>query len=367
MTTIIGWNIGTVMAAATTIAAFLLWISGNWLISVMISILLLVGLGVSLKIIGPQDMGLEIVLGKVGAFINSGPVLLPPLVTKPKLWPKKVYHFKLPTFEVITKTGTVGSAKKQEDYGAQVIKLTVAFWFNWPNTREGLINTLEAIKISPDNEEELKDHFGDKVSGAFRTVAGGMTWREVTEGGKTFKDKVEDVLRGDDSPFTKAGIQKDDIHVAITEIKLPQKLEDALVLRDTAKIESEAATHLAEATATKTIDTVIRGYSKAVGRSLQWVRKKIRDDEKERMKFLEWARDFVIREQAIKGKSFLELRVEGAQGGEKTLLNLLGTWLLGMQKGGMGGSSTEDKPKSKQRKIKTRIGGKEVEVPDYSQ
>ena len=41
---------------------------------------------------------------------------------------------------------------------------------------------------------------------------------------------------------------------------------------------------------------------------------------------MDWAHDLIVREQALGGRSLVDIRVQGAEGLERLILNALATW-----------------------------------------
>jgi len=62
---------------------------------------------------------------------------------------------------------------------------------------------------------------------------------------------------------------------------------------------------------------------------------------------LDLAKDLVVRKLGIEGKSYLDIRVQGAEGIEKTILNALAVWRK-MPEGDRGKKETEEEKKEQE-------------------
>jgi len=94
----------------------------------------------------------------------------------------------------------------------------------------------------------------------------------------------------------------------------------------------------AEGTAAETVGTVIEMMARVRGKKAKTIQKEIETDEELKKEFLKLSKDLVVRNMGIKGKAYLDIRVQGASGIERMLLNALAAWQR-MPKGGTQGAS----------------------------
>lgn len=111
-----------------------------------------------------------------------------------------------------------------------------------------------------------------------------------------------------------------------------------------------------EKRAIETVGTVIEMMARSRSKTAKEIQDSIETDPKLQREFLDLSKDLIVRQIAIDGRSFVDIRVEGAEGIEKTLLDLFAAW----KRMPIGGQTQEEKPK---RTKKVRHLGLEFEVP----
>ena len=193
--------------------------------------------------------------------------------------------------------------------------------------------------------------------GAIRVAIGGMTWREAVENIEKVNERAEEVFKSSDGALIRAGFNPEDLRLTIEEIKLPRELEQALPTPDKARLDAEAADFVAKTRAIETVGTVIKMMAESRGKTPAEIQELIEADTNAQREFLDLSKDLIQRRMAIDGKSFVDIRVGGAEGIEKTLLDLLAAWKR-MPEGGVD-------PARKPRRTRTvRNLGMEFEVPE---
>lgn len=337
----------------------------------------------SIKIIGPAEMAVFIWLGEPVGFRDSGPCFVPWLLGEVKRYPKKMYNFDYRTRKVITQAGKFKSKKEKEEtyYGSQVLEVDSVVYLNFPREERGeatgdtLIDvemmevkgkkvekTHPLIKILraqvPIEDETLKDWTEEAVLGALRVAFGKMTWRQAVEDIKKVTEEAEKVFTSADGALIRAGFSRKGIRLVIAEINLPEELRRALTEVDKQRLEKEAAFFEAKQRAIETIGAIIQMMAEARGVSPETIQAQIEADPALQKEFLDQAKYLIAREQAIKGNSFVNIEVQGAEGLERTFLNLLAAW----QRMPMG-RGAEIKPEKREEKAAEEAGEKKLKEP----
>lgn len=181
-------------------------------------------------------------------------------------------------------------------------------------------------------------------------------WSEIQ------KDPVIGMLRDDWGIHI---LEKNGIRVQ--DIQFPKEYQDALALKKKTALEAEAAKKKmeieAKARASETMGTVIEMLHQESGLSKKAIKQQIKDDPEAFVKkykpILEKNWDLLNRKIAIEGKSFMDIRVEGAEGIERALLNIITAWQRIPQ--GKGGEKKEEKPKEEKEPKKKKPDFEETE------
>jgi len=313
------------------------------------------------QILGPDEMAIFVFVGEPKDFRDSGFHLIPLFFgTSLKRFPKKMYNLDYPARDAITRRGT----SNEIEYGAQVLKVdSVAYvsfpqryaWGkDWTDTERRVNSQKEIEEIEKDGrkakrddswtfqiqgglvqilrsqvpikDEELKNFTEEAIVGALRVAIGKVTWREATEEIEDVRKAAEEVFKSSDGALLTAGFHPDALKLAIEEIKLPRELEQALPEPDKARLDAQAAKFVAETRAIETVGTVIEMMAESRGKTPKEIQDSIEADLDAQREFLDLSQDLVKRRMALDGKSFVDIRVEGAEGIEKTLLDLVAAW-----------------------------------------
>jgi len=177
----------------------------------------------SIVILGPEEMGVLLYLGKPVGFCNSGiNLILFPLYTIAKR-PKTMFNLDYPAREVITREGVYKGIK----YGAQVLKVDAVAYLNLPRgvtKKKGNLIKIVESKI-PYDQEGLKVWTEDSVVGSLRTVFASMTWMEAIEKIEFLKKETEKKFRDADGALVKVGFNPPDLK-GISARSRSRKTED---------------------------------------------------------------------------------------------------------------------------------------------
>jgi regulator of protease activity HflC (stomatin/prohibitin superfamily) len=142
----------------------------------------------------------------------------------------------------------------------------------------------------------------------------------------TLKEKPEDIWKEfKDTTLIKKifkdewGITVEDNGIEIRTIGLPEEYQEAAAAEKKRRFEAAAR-------AAETVGTVIAMMAEARGKDPSDIQKEIEALPEMRKEFLDLAKDLIVRKLGIEGRSYLDVRVEGAEGLERSLLNALAVW-----------------------------------------
>lgn len=271
----------------------------------------------SIKIVGPKEMAIKVILGVPVCFCNSGMHFIPFFFgTGLKKFPKKLYNLDYKARIVITVEGKYRGKK----YGSQVIRVDAVAYLKYPQDNN-LIRILESD--IPTDDEKLLDWTEEAVIGSLRIAFGQKTWKEAAERLDNIKDIANENFQSTDGALLRAGYLKKDIKLTVKEIKLPEELEKALLTIDKKRLDKEAAPYEADQRAEETVGSVIQMIAKATGKKPKEVREEIEKDDDLKKEFRNLSQDLIKRRMAIDGKSFTDIRVEGAKGIDGSIMSFI--------------------------------------------
>lgn len=354
-------------------------------------------------IIGPDEMAIRVVIGKPDSFLDSGLHFIPFFFSCYVLrFPKKMYNLDYPARESVSKRGDVDGV----EFGAQVLKVDSVAYVTFPrcyvwvqcknvdgheiikqvnseNDLKEYIRNLEQqgitdIKVTgglvqilrsqvPIDTDKLKTFTEEAVVGALRIAIGKVTWRDAVEGIDEVRAAAEEVFKSSDGALIKAGFRRDDLRLAIEEIKLPPELERTLPEPDKARLAAQAASFVAETRAIETVGTIIEMMALSTGQKPEEICASIDADPDTKKEFLHIAEDLTKRRMSLDANSLVDIRVEGAGEIERLLLNLLaaGRRMPGGQSGREG--KEEKKEGEKKRKGDQPVGSVRDWTPEHHQ
>ena len=320
------------------------WTAVEWIIAIIAGLYIFSWI----RIVGPDEAAVMVIFGVPWRIKDSGITFVPRL---PKCYlaryPKKIYNLDYPARLVISKEGEHPEASNKF-YGVQVLTVDSVAYLRFPaDKKDGKL--IEILKSQvPIKDEDLKNWTEESVVGAIRVSLGKITWKQGAEDIATVRTEADKAFKDKDGILITAGFRKEDLRLTIKEIKLPKKLEEAFPTVDVERLEAEAAPYEARQRATETIGTIIEMMAQSRGLSPEKIQEGINASTDLQKEFLGIAKDLVTREMAIKGKSFVDVRVQGAEGLERMFLNALAVWKR-MPLGG-GESETKEPSESESKK-----------------
>jgi len=290
-------------------------------------------LGFSVKFIKPEEMGILVIFGIPWKFYESGPHLVPFLpFCYLKKYPKKWYSLDYPARTVITKEGWYPEEEEEYPkgrkrlYGAQILNVDATAYIQFPRQakrkREGEAGDLIEIYKSgiPIKDKELMDWTEESVVGALRLALGERTWKEATEEIDKIIRRANELFKAKDGALIKAGFGEENLRLVITEIKLPKELENMLPVTDQERLKAEAADFVAKRQAIEWVGMVLQSFAQSRGKKLKEIQEEIEKDKNLQKEFLAYAKEMNLRLEEANRGALIDIRVEKAEGFEKTLL-----------------------------------------------
>jgi len=283
-------------------------------------LMMLVWIIKSYKVVAAEEMAVKEILGVPVSFCDSGLRFVPWFFKGAKcrlrLFPKKKYNLPYSQRIIYSKSGEYDGV----EYGIEQLKVDAMAYINLPRNKN-LIKILQSGVPIKDNE--LEDWTEESVVSSLRVALGNKTWRESTENIDTVKISANDHFTESNAPLIKAGFEKENLQLAIVEIHLPKHLADSLLIYDQQRIKRDAASFEAEENAKLIMGSVVKMYAEAIGKKIEDVQKEIEGKEELKKEFREFAKEIVARKLSIDGKAFTHIKVDGAEGLEKTIFNVI--------------------------------------------
>lgn len=340
-----------------------------WWIGILIGISIVVTIVAwithSIKIVGPEEMAVKVIYGKPVAFCDSGWIFdlrfpLPGCFLKKYL--KKRYNLDYPSIEVISKEGwyppspeKIRPKGRRRWYEAQKITVHATAYIRFPRKdemRKGEPALFEIYRSGvPTEEKALLNWTREAVMNAVRLAFGKITWKEATEEIEKITKETKKIFTKSDGLLMKAGFTKKGVDLAIPEIKRPAGLEKAYQDVERERLEAETAPFESEQRAEETMGYLIQIFCKLTGYARSTIERELRKDPSAFVKkykpMWEKAWDLAHRRMAIDGRSYVDIRVKGARGIERMLLNLATAW----QRMPMGRGRRERTEKKESKKV----------------
>lgn len=267
----------------------------------------------SLVILKETQMGYRVRFGKLIRFEDSGFKFVPSMFERLIIFPKTLQAIPFEA-KVLTKKGVY----EGEEYGAVVLTIRGNIYLRWPRD-DSLRLCVENIPCEPSDIDGLSMFFGPAVMDAFRKLFSQITWREAMEKKEDFKDQAEALIRVDQSPFKRAGLQDENFWLAIEKPDLPADLRAMLSLPDKERLRTQAADEVASRRAKETVGSLVRMLAESTGMTPAEVQAKIRSSTKLSKEFRELSADLISRRMSLDSGALVDVRVD-SRGGHGEIL-----------------------------------------------
>jgi regulator of protease activity HflC (stomatin/prohibitin superfamily) len=180
-------------------------------------------------------------------------------------------------------------------------------------------NPYKALFIAPPNWLE---NVLSRLNGLFRDWVATKTLDDILAIRKEPKKIWEELGKSDliQKTFKEEwGILIEENGIQIRDVKLPPAYAEAAARERQMELEAKGI-------AAETVGAVIEMMARARGKEPKEITEEIDKDPKMREEFLKLAQDLIVRKMGIEGGAYVDIRVIGAEGIERMLLNALAAW-----------------------------------------
>jgi hypothetical protein len=115
------------------------------------------------------------------------------------------------------------------------------------------------------------------------------------------------------------GILIEENGIQIRDVTLPREYAEAAAREKQMDLEARGV-------AAETVGSVIAMMAKARNKKPEEIQQEIDRDKNMKKEFLNLAKDLIVRKMGIDGRAYVDIRVQGAEGIERMLLNALAAW-----------------------------------------
>jgi hypothetical protein len=170
----------------------------------------------------------------------------------------------------------------------------------------------------------LRTYHRTKTLGELLNLQRDQIWEEVYTKNTEGQRVIDAVLRDE------WGVKIDEKEIGIFDVTPPPAYQEALAAKSKAEMETEAKLRQMEieaiARSVETVGTVIEMMAKSRGLKPQTIQRKINKDPTLQKEFLDLAKDLIVRKIGIEGGAYADIRVVGATGVERMILDALAVW-----------------------------------------
>lgn len=292
-----------------------------WL--VLLIFLIVVGwIIASFRRIGPREMAVKVIWeepieGRGSGFCFDLRLPLP-----------GCYLIKIPTTQFKVDVPAVEAyTRTRPPYASEPVLVDATLYLFFPKPgetdEEGNNRLIRLVRARiPTTEEGLVAHFANAIQGVVRTAVARFDWRQAVEDLEAVREKADHLFRAPASVLKQAGFSDANFTLAIQRIELPIRLRELLSQPDEARLGAQAAEYQAERQAKETFGLKIKMLAEAFGKTPAEIQAEIDADEGLKKTLHQTSSDLVERMIALEKNALIDIRVEGAQGWEKTGLEL---------------------------------------------
>jgi len=283
----------------------------------IIGAVLLIWLLLSVRRVGPTELGVKVIMGNPIAFCEPGPHFIPWFFR----WNYLIrvssgqYKVAIPPVQAYTKATKVG-----EGYGSQPLTVDSTVYLSFP--RDGRLIEVVRAKV-PTTEAELSEYLKDAVREAVRIAVGKHVWKTATQNLKKIKDEADRIFHDPESPLVKAGFKEGEFRLVIEEVRVPAKLEALMSQPEEERFKSRAMEHTTDTQAEQTMGLVMKLRAKARGKTPEEIQREIDSDPQLRKEVYRFGDKLTERLIAYIYNARTEVGVDGAEGFDKSLLQAI--------------------------------------------
>jgi hypothetical protein len=206
-----------------------------------------------------------------------------------------------------------------------------------------VVNPYKALFVAPPNWNE---NVMMRLNAIFRDWVGTKELDDILELREEPKKLCEELC---DDPLIQMfeyewGVKIEDNGIQIRDVGLPPGYQEPAARERVMQLEAKGR-------AAETVGTVIEMMATARGKTVEEIQEEIEKSNKRKKEFLDIAKDLIVRKMGIEGGAYADIRVEGAEGLERIILNALAIW----QRMPGGKPPADKKSQSKVEEIKEAI------------
>jgi len=287
-----------------------------WILMLLAAIMVVWFL-LSIRKVGPTELGVKVIWGSPVAYCKSGPHFVPWFFRWNYLIKVSTQQFKvaIPPVQAYTKSTKVG-----EEYGSQPLTVDSTIYLTFPKSAK-LVDAVRA-KI-PVTEEGLSEYLKEAVRQAVRIAVGRYTWKTATQDIEKIRAKADKIFHGSDCPLTKAGFQWDDFSLVIEEVRVPQKLEALMSQPEEERFKAEAIKYTTDAQARQTMGLKIKMLAEAYGKTQEEIQQDISSEPGLKEKIDRSSTELIQDIISLEKGALTRIRVDGAEGMDKSILQFI--------------------------------------------
>jgi regulator of protease activity HflC (stomatin/prohibitin superfamily) len=187
-----------------------------------------------LKILNPNERGIKVFLGTPRKAVDSGLIFIWWPLEKIVRITKERIELDFNVGEIITNPGLIDPGTEFEERLERVrisVDSGIYISFGGKNFKKNLLQTIQYL---PSNiwakkldKDALKEYFDQLVSSTIRTIGAKKTWVDINNRRGEFAEEVKEKLIEKDGTFDLSGLA-DNIEVVITDVSLPNELQEAI-------------------------------------------------------------------------------------------------------------------------------------------
>lgn len=307
-----------------------------WVITVSLTALAVGWTYKSLVTLDPNQMGVEVFMGKPLEWVDSGTHFIPYLFgLNLRFWyiavyPKTKFDLDFRGQLITTKAGKYKDPATgvEEPWESEEFPCRSVVYLTFPRG-EKLIKIME--HGVPADHDGLQNFLAETIQTSVRTASGELVVRELYQNRGVLRDKVLAVLTIPAGTLLSTGFEATNIDLGIQEIDFPEELNKAFARVNSARLAAQAAEYERDVAATKTMGEFVARLRQIPGIDIAKIKAMFEEDAEFRKQVMDLNSTLSLHGQAIDGKSFF---MSGSAGFGPDLSAALAAWIASLRPGG---------------------------------
>jgi regulator of protease activity HflC (stomatin/prohibitin superfamily) len=198
-------------------------------------ILVAVYLICGITVIGPNEMGVKVFLGRPQGVVQSGFTFVWPFLGRVIKFTTAQEEIELNEIKIITAA--------DNDHASAMVRVSLSFRFRWP-TDDDLIESVRAFRNF--GHDYLKTMLSEAVVNIAEAVGGRMNWKELFRDKQVFEQAVRaEMVNLPNELIIHAG-RLQNPRIFLVQVILPDDLEKVITLPEVRKLEAQGEVKKAE-------------------------------------------------------------------------------------------------------------------------